>query len=164
MAKKGLRIIRHAYLLMMVVVRAQVHFHLCCSLVLLVAGLHREYSPSIHSQLLANECEEQHAVQHTALQNLCSSSNILVATRRLRQLYLAEKVALGDADILVDALLLGDGHLRSGHTREFPVMRCHQGLGAQGTRLSAAEWSITQLERQYLCLKECIKLSKGKEM
>ena len=73
---------------------------------------------------------------------------MLVATRRLRQLYLAEEVALGDADILVDALLLGDGHLRSGHTREIPVMRCHQGLGAQSTRLPAAEWSITQLERR----------------
>ena len=32
--------------------------------------------------------------------------------------YLAEQVALGEADILQDALLLRDGHLRSGHTRE----------------------------------------------
>ena len=117
---------------MMVVVRAQVRFHLCCSLVLLVAGLHMEITPSIHSQLLANENEEQHAAKHTALRKLCSSSDILVATRRLRQLYLAEEVALGDADILIDALLLGNGHLRSGHTRETPVMRCHQGLGAAG--------------------------------
>jgi len=33
-------------------------------------------------------------------------------------LYLAEKIALGNADILLDALLLRIGHLRSGHTRE----------------------------------------------
>ena len=32
--------------------------------------------------------------------------------------HLAEQVALGDADILLNALLLRDGHLRSGHTRE----------------------------------------------
>ena len=32
--------------------------------------------------------------------------------------YLAEQVALGNANILLNALLLSDGHLRSGHTRE----------------------------------------------
>ncbi len=70
---------------------------------------------------------------HPAIQpckRIRSRSDLHSATRKLRQLYLAEEVALGDADILVDALLLGDSHLRSGHTRKTPVMRCHQGLGA----------------------------------
>ena len=37
---------------------------------------------------------------------------------RLEEPYLTEEVALGDADVLLDALLLSNGHLRSGHTGE----------------------------------------------
>ena len=41
-----------------------------------------------------------------------------VHTYRGGELHLAKEVALGNADVLLDALLLSNGHLRSGHTRE----------------------------------------------
>ena len=41
-----------------------------------------------------------------------------VQASRRGELDLAEEVALGNTDVLLDALLLSNGHLRSGHTGE----------------------------------------------
>ena len=114
------------YLLMVVVIGAEVSLHLCCRLILLMANLHNWQNGFKTSRQCSWLWRRSTGIAcRVAACTSCKDTWTLAicrlprawASRRIEP-YLAKEVALGDADVLLDALLLGNGHLRSGHTGE----------------------------------------------